>query len=291
MQCLQHARGVLGQTLGRHAGIDVGAQVEVAELERRQAAVGALGQPVRQFVRHCTRNGDDAVGRQRDGIDEIAVVFFRAKREAVRPQQRQQVIYDKPERHAAPAQCQQLRLVLGGDVGGQVEAEEQVAGAHFDGRVFRLRRFHAQHLVGEAARVAVAAVAAVAVHRLDAVAGRRRFDQNLQDAAHHPLDAGLGVVLDQGGDVDQQLARQAARLVGGDGGSHYRQLGLVRLAVQSAQRLQQLGVVGLRTAARELFNGGMILAAHFGRRVVVAHVVAAGARERGAARRLAVQLG
>ena len=265
----QHLVGIRRQAEARGAGVDVGAQVEVGQLERAAARHFLAFYPPGQFVGHCARDAQHAVGHLVDGAQEVAEILFGPEREYLGPQDRQHVVDDEIDLHAARAHLEQALLVLRGAVGEQVEAEEHVAGTDLARRVFQRQLGFAHLLHAEAARIAIRLIRADRVHRLDPEARRRRGEQRQQDAAHHALDAGLEVGLHHGRDVDQQLALRRRRAVERDRGGQRRQLGLGR---QRRRGVHHAAVDGVAAIAREVLDRLEVQAADLWRRVMARHV-------------------
>ena len=198
-QLAQDGVGRRRQAGARLARADVGAEVKVADVQRpalRRFPRIERFKVVGHFVGDRPRNADQAVGDAGDHRQPGLEVRFRAGREHLRAQDRQDVVDHEIDLHATVAELLQARFVQARAVGGEVEAEEQVALHGVDRRIVKLPAVDPEHGGHVAARIAIRRTAAGAVYRLHPEAGRRVFQQRLEHAAHYALDAGAHVELD-----------------------------------------------------------------------------------------------
>ena len=144
--------------------------------------------------------------------------------------------------------------------------------AGLDRRILHLQLADAEQLQREAARIAIWAIAAIAIHGLDAVTGRRLIDQDLQHAAHHALDARFQVGIHQRGDVDEELSRRRRCLIVGNrpgGGQQLRRAR--RRRGHARQRQGQRAVAAARMLRGKMFYRLVVAMCGGGRRMVATY--------------------
>ena len=267
---LQLLQGLLllgGNAGAGRAGMNVGAEVKVANTKSMRLAAfcvlqtGMLGldaQPGKQFVGNSLRDTDQTVCHAGDGVQPIMEVTLGVREKDFRAQHRQQVVDDEVDQDAAAAHKGQGVLVAMYAMDIQIKPQEDVVGVELNGTVHELHWRQAQELKREATRMAVATM--IIVDRLDTVTFGRLVQQMLKHAAHHALNAGFEILLNQCGDVDPKGSGRQTGLVFGDAFGNVQDRLLIRRLrrISADQGLDQLLVVGARALCTELFNGLVI---------------------------------
>jgi len=127
-------------------------------------------------------------------------------------QNTKQVIHHKLHPHTLPAHVLIKTALRHLNLRLQIEAEEDVSGRVVDGLILQaVIRVPTNELMGESPGVAIALTDGCK-HGLNPVPDGRVAEPFLENAAHHTLNAALGVALHQFGDIYKQLAARVVLL-------------------------------------------------------------------------------